>query len=39
MTMLAEIEYGYFIAGRWGKNWIMLQLRYASAFALYDIVN
>ena len=26
-------------SGRWGKNWIMLQKRYASAFALYDIAN
>ena len=26
-------------SGRWGKNWIMLQLRYASAFGLYDIAN
>ena len=26
-------------SGRWGKNWIMLQKRYASVFALYDIVN
>ena len=25
--------------GRSGKNWIMLQKRYASVFALYDIAN
>ena len=36
---IVDLEDPLYRSGRWGKNWIMLQKRYASVFALYDIVN